>query len=230
MAGFHPHFHCAEMKPAKSVDPTVSVIIPAYNAQRYIRRTLNSVLAQTYPKLEVIVVNDGSTDETKKVVEATIAGDTRFRLINQSNAGVAAARNTGLAHALGDLIATLDADDLWHPTKLDMQVRKLLNTPAAGLVYCWSRWIDTNDKILWQPALPPAFEGRALVAAIFQNFVGNGSTPLMWRSCLKKVSGYDEELRRKKRGRLRGFQTLYSTRGENRIYAHAHFAPPTPIS
>jgi len=180
-----------------ALDPVVTVVIPAYNAERYIQRTLDSVSAQTYRNLDIVVIDDGSNDRTTEFVEARRGNETRLRLITQSNSGVAAARNAGIDAARGDLIATLDADDLWHPRKIEMQVQRLLADPTAGLVYCWSSWIDVADKLCWQPASPPTFSGHVLAAAVFQNFIGNGSTPLMRRSCIEQVGGYDEELRKR---------------------------------
>ena len=100
----------------------VSVIVPAFNAASYIRQTLNSVLAQTYRKIEVILVDDGSSDSTAKIVEEFVARDPRFQLIRQANAGVGAARNTAIKRARGKYLAPLDTDDLWFPKKLETQV------------------------------------------------------------------------------------------------------------
>src|SRR6201987_3145378 len=100
----------------------VSVIIPAFDAAANIRQTLNAVLAQTYQDIEVIVVDDGSSDATGAIVEEYVARDTRFHLIRQCNAGVGAARNTAIRKARGKYIAPLDADDFWSPEKLEKQV------------------------------------------------------------------------------------------------------------
>ena len=100
----------------------VSVIIPAFNAAEHIRQTLNSVLAQTYQAIEVIVVDDGSADATGAIVEEFVKKDARFQLVRQSNAGVGAARNTAIRKARGKYIAPLDADDFWFPEKLEKQV------------------------------------------------------------------------------------------------------------
>ena len=99
--------------------PVVSVIIPAYNAGVYLKETLESALAQTYTSLEIIVVDDGSTDDTASLVKSF--GE-RVKLVSQKNAGCSAARNTGIRNATGDLVAFLDSDDLWAPEKLSTQV------------------------------------------------------------------------------------------------------------
>jgi len=119
------------------VAPAVSIVIPLYNKTRDIRRALDSVLAQTFEDFEVIVVNDGSTDGSEKVVERY--ADRRVRLVNQANAGVSAARNRGIAEARADLIAFLDADDEWLPGHLAALNRLATKYPECG-AYC------TNHK------------------------------------------------------------------------------------
>lgn len=109
--------------------PTVSCIVPVFNGERYLAEALGSILAQTHPPLELIVVDDGSTDAS-----ATIAagyGD-RVRLVRQANAGPASARNRGLDLAAGDFVAFLDSDDLWHPDKLRRQLARFARDPGLG--------------------------------------------------------------------------------------------------
>src|SRR6516165_4853362 len=129
--------------------PLVSVIIPAFDAAANIRQTLNSVLAETYQDFEVIVVDDGSSDATGAIVEEYVAGDTRFHLIRQSNAGVGAARNTAIRKARGKYIAPLDADDYWFPEKLEKQVACAEQSgKGTGLVYCWSTSTDNQGGLV----------------------------------------------------------------------------------
>lgn len=118
---------------------TISVIIPTYNYARYLRDAIDSVLAQTVAPLEIIVVDDGSTDDTPQVLTAYGA---TIRAIHQSNLGVAAARNTGLAAARGEYIAFLDSDDLWLPRKLELQMARLESDPSLGLVHCGAETFD----------------------------------------------------------------------------------------
>jgi glycosyltransferase involved in cell wall biosynthesis len=115
-----------------SSDPTISVVIPAYNAADYLPETLQSVFAQSYPVHEVIVVNDGSTDHTDRVLQS-FGG--RIRQVYQENAGEGASRNVGIEHASGDWIAFLDADDLWSPQKLEEQVCVLQRHPQCVCVH-----------------------------------------------------------------------------------------------
>src|SRR5690348_15579178 len=109
----------------------VSVIIPAYNYARYIPGAVNSVLAQTYQNHEIVVVDDGSTDGTRQALGDSLD---KISYIYQHNRGVSAARNVGIERSRGELIAFLDADDVWVPDKLDRQVRFLRDHPSIGMV------------------------------------------------------------------------------------------------
>ncbi|MBV8102766.1 MAG: glycosyltransferase family 2 protein [Verrucomicrobia bacterium] len=168
----------------------VSVIVPALNAATYIRQTLDSVLEQTYRKIEVIVVDDGSSDSTAEIVEEFVVRDPRFQLVRQSNAGVGAARNTAIKKARGKYLAPLDADDLWSPQKLETQVacmeRSGINT---GLVYCSSTLIDEQGKVLHSGEIK-TLEGRLRHAMVLKNLLGNASVPLFRTSALEKVGLY----------------------------------------
>jgi glycosyltransferase involved in cell wall biosynthesis len=176
-------------------DPLVSVIIPAFNAERFIARTLDSVSAQTHHELEVIVVDDGSHDNTAEVTRAKAAADPRIRLVQQGNFGVAAARNRGFRESKGSFIAPLDSDDLWHPEKLERQLRRLQERSSAGLAYCWSVIINEDDRLIARPASPARFEGDVFAALIAHNFIGNASSVLIRREYLEQVGGFDETLR-----------------------------------
>jgi glycosyltransferase involved in cell wall biosynthesis len=173
----------------------VSVIVPVHNGARYIGATLDSALQQTYRDLEVIVVDDGSSDGTRAVVEERAARDPRLRLIVQANGGVAAARNRALAAARGRFIAPLDADDVWEPTKIERQVRRMHEAgEETGLVYTWWVWIDPEGALL--DASPRwRVEGYAGDALLQVNYTGNASVPLFRRRCLEQIGGYDETLR-----------------------------------
>jgi len=116
-----------------SRQPTVSVVIPVYNGERLIAETLRSVLAQTLPVHEILVIDDGSTDRTAEVV-ASFAP--RVTLVRQANAGESTARNDGIARATGEWIAFVDADDLWKPEKLERQMAALAGTSAL-FCFCW---------------------------------------------------------------------------------------------
>jgi glycosyltransferase involved in cell wall biosynthesis len=114
-----------------SETPRVSVVIPVYQGASRIARTLARLRQQTFTDFEVVVVNDGSSDETSSVVRRCMADDSRIRLVEQANGGIAAARNRGLECVRGSAIAFLDDDDLWHREKLELQLARLDATPSA---------------------------------------------------------------------------------------------------
>lgn len=115
-----------------------SVIIPLYNKAPYVRKALETVYAQTYRDYEIIVINDGSTDNSSIIAEEYLKGigGVNYKIINQPNAGVSAARNNGVAQAQGDYLAFLDADDWWEPTYLEQMARLIEDYPDAGLYAC----------------------------------------------------------------------------------------------
>src|ERR1700742_1222093 len=168
----------------------VSVLIPAYNAGRTIERTVSSVLNQTYSNLEVLVVDDGSTDNTAILVRRIADVDRRIRLLQKANGGVVSARNHGIELAQGEFIAPLDADDLWHPNKLTKQVAAMGD--HIGLIYCWSRAIDDQDRVLFD--FPPcSLRGNVYSALIIKDFLHSGA-PLIRRCCVDRVGCYDSAL------------------------------------
>lgn len=179
--------------------PLVSVVIPAYNAEAFIAQTLNSVLSQTYRNIEVLVVDDGSKDRTAEIVESVAQSDYRVILLKQSNAGVAAARNLAIQKSSGEYIAPIDADDIWHPQKLEKQVQCMLQAePFVGLVYAWSAYIDEEDLLIGTYNFNERIykpEGEVYTALVFSNFIGNASAPLIRRACLDQVGGYNCELK-----------------------------------
>ena len=129
--------------------PLISVIVPAYNAETFIQRTLDSILTQTYTNIEVLVVDDGSQDRTAEIVESFVEKDSRVTLLKQKNAGVATARNLAIEKSRGEYIAPIDADDIWYPQKLEKQVQCMLEADQSiGLVYAWSVRIDEDDVIV----------------------------------------------------------------------------------
>src|SRR4051794_12933269 len=105
--------------------PLVSVIVPVFNGVEYVGEAIESALRQTYTNIEVIVVDDGSTDHTRSVVKSLAGRDGRVRLVGQANGGVARARNQGILFARGEMIAPLDADDLWAPNKIERQMSRM---------------------------------------------------------------------------------------------------------
>lgn len=168
----------------------VSVIIPAFNASGFIERTLVSVQEQTYKNLEIVVVDDGSSDRTGDLIRKFAASDERIVMISQQNAGVGVARNTGIAQARGDFIAPIDADDLWYPEKIASQMAVMkAGGESMGMVYCWSHLIDQNDGLLsFYPGTN--VQGKVDDLLVFRNFMHSGSVPLFRAAALEKVGGY----------------------------------------
>ncbi|MEI9421172.1 glycosyltransferase family 2 protein [Mesorhizobium sp. Cs1299R1N1] len=173
----------------------VSVIIPAYNAQDTIDETLRSVRSQSYKALEIIVVDDGSRDQTVAIARRHMEIDPRVRLIEQANAGVAAARNRGWQAARSDLIAFVDADDLWAPTKIERQMAVFDRTDEkVGLVYCWYLVVDAQGTVT-DDRHRPNWRGEVLERLFHGNFVGNGSAALVRRQALIDAGGFESGLR-----------------------------------
>ena len=132
--------------------PIVTVVVPAYNRVRYIERTVESVLRQTYPAVQLVVVDDGSTDGTRELLEL-YADRGQLTLLshpNHENRGQSASINLGLEHATGDYLCILDSDDMFVPTKLEVQVRFLEAHPDIGLVYSNGHAVDQKDRVLYE--------------------------------------------------------------------------------
>lgn len=175
--------------------PLVSVIIPAYNAEVFIARTLQSVLDQSYKNLEIIVVDDGSKDRTSEIVNNFARKDSRLRLLHQANSGVAAARNYGIEKSRGEFIAPIDADDIWYPKNIEKQVKVMTSADSSvGLVYSWS--VDIDEEDLLEGGFHVCnLEGNVYKALIYSNFIGNASAALIRRTCFDRVGGYDPNLK-----------------------------------
>lgn len=126
--------------------PTISVIMPAYNSESFIGFAIDSVISQTYKNWELIIVNDGSTDNTQSIIDIYKNSDSRIVALQQKNGKQGKARNLAIAHALGKYLTFLDADDIWTPEKLVLQINEIEDT-KAGLVFSKSYMIDVNQKI-----------------------------------------------------------------------------------
>ncbi|WP_036484352.1 glycosyltransferase [Myxosarcina sp. GI1] len=171
--------------------PKVSVLVPAYNAMKFLPETITSILNQTYQDFEIIIVNDGSSDCIETWVKQL--SDERIQLVSQSNQGLASARNKGLIEARGEYIAFIDADDLWLPTKLEKQVQILDNNQDTGLVYTWIALIDEHSKP--QGKLRKNYaQGNVWLELTTHNIVECGSVALVRRECFEKVGLFDIDL------------------------------------
>ncbi|WP_293347673.1 MULTISPECIES: glycosyltransferase family A protein [unclassified Microcoleus] len=171
--------------------PLISVIIPAYNAEEFIAQTLESVLSQTYQNIEILVVDDGSTDTTAEIIKSFAQKDRRITLLQQQNAGVAVARNLAYLHSKGEHIAPIDADDIWYPQNLEKQVECLTKSESfVGVVYSWS--LDINEEgLLTGGFYNSTIEGSVHDALVYKYFIGNASSSLIRRACFEKFGGYN---------------------------------------
>jgi glycosyltransferase involved in cell wall biosynthesis len=173
----------------------VSVIIPTYNRAHTIVRALNSILNQTYHHIEVIIVDDGSTDNTEAVVNNMY--DHRINYIKHpSNKGAAAARNTGIQHSRGEYIAFQDSDDEWCPEKLELQMKVFKRSSLeTGVVYTGFWWIKENTKTYIPSAKIKKKEGDITKIILEGNFITTQATVISAK-CFKKVGMFDEGLPR----------------------------------
>lgn len=177
-----------------SLHPEVSVIIPVFNAAPTLEETLISVAGQTLSNIEIIVVDDGSTDATPDVLAAFANKEPRLRVIRQSNSGVAEARNLAIREARAPYIAPIDADDLWHPTYLE----KLFCTldaagPETVLAYANHRRLNPDGEV---EGTAPNYNlsGHVLRFMLLRNIVGNGSAMMYRRDAVLRVGAYDRRL------------------------------------
>ena len=171
---------------------TVSVIIPTHNYARFLGEAIDSALAQTLPPLEVIVVDDGSTDATPAVLAAY--GD-RIRMIRQKNSGVAVARNAGIAAARGEYLAFLDSDDAWYPRKLELQMPRFDADPSLGLVHCGAETIDADGRTLGSSV--DGMEGRVAEAMLRLDrevIYPQGSSIVVPKRIAEEIGGFDARL------------------------------------
>nr|WP_183912161.1 glycosyltransferase family A protein [Rhizobium lentis] len=169
----------------------VAVVIPAYNARDYIAETLQSVIDQTHRALEIIVVDDGSTDETASICRHFAVADPRIQFLSTENRGVAAARNTGIAASKAGYLAFLDADDLWHPTYVERMLSALHPLPDDwGAVYALHRLVDSQGYCTRSGSSLSARESILIRHLVFR-FVGNGSGFMVRRAVIDKIGGYD---------------------------------------
>jgi glycosyltransferase involved in cell wall biosynthesis len=171
---------------------TVSAIIPTYNYGRFLREAIDSALAQTCPALEVIVVDDGSTDDTPQVLAGY--GD-RIRAIRQENAGVGTARNAGIAAARGEYLAFLDSDDIWRPRKLERDLARFEADPELGLVHCGVEAFDNTGKTI--SVSLTGLEGWVapdLLRLDRQVIAAPGSGTMVPKRVAEEIGGFDARL------------------------------------
>lgn len=167
--------------------PIVSVVIPMYNVEKYIKRCLESVLTQQFRNFEVICVDDGCKDDTLNIVKQF--SDDRIRIIKQENRGLSGARNSGIFAASGLYVALLDADDFWAAEKLTMHVNHLNQNQHIDVSYCPSIFVDEDNNELGIGQFPK-LTNITFEQVLCRNPIGNGSVPVFRKSALIKQA-YD---------------------------------------
>lgn len=159
------------------MNPLVSVIVPCYKQAQYLSETLDSVLAQTYPYWECIIVNDGSPDDTEEIAKIYCAKDNRYKYVYQKNGGLASARNTGIHNSQGEFILPLDSDDLIGKEYLEQAMQHYGKHPSVKLIYCNAVKFGEENG-LWNL---PKYE--------YDNFIWNNC---IFCSCIYRRSDYDK--------------------------------------
>jgi glycosyltransferase involved in cell wall biosynthesis len=168
----------------------ISVIIPVLNAEKTIIPTVQSVLRQSLVDLEVIIIDDGSTDQTFSVL--TQIQDSRLSVIHFLNAGVAASRNRGIQRANGKYISFLDADDLWMPDKLKDQYESLSSHPESAVAYSWVNYVDSQYKFL-HSGWHIQHSGDVYEELFCRNFIENGSNILVRKQAVETIGNFDAD-------------------------------------
>ena len=171
--------------------PTISVIIPVYNGEKTIKQTIESVLNQTFRDFELLIINDGSQDATLEIIQAI--NDERIQVFSYQNSGVSASRNRALTKAKGEFISFIDADDLWTPNKLELQLKALQDNPQAAVAYSWSDWIDESGQFL-RSGGHITVNGKAYEKLLLRDFIESGSNPLIRKQALDEVGCFEQSV------------------------------------
>lgn len=173
--------------------PVISVIIPAYNAEKTILETIESIRVQTFQEFEIIVIDDGSKDKTLETVKSI--PDSRIKIFSYPNGGVSVARNRGIEHSTGDFLSFIDNDDLWTPEKLEAQLAVLLNDSDVDAVYSWTvNMFDDGQSISFGKASEPTVQGNIYPDLLVSSFIGSGSNILIRRKVADTIGGFNPDL------------------------------------
>ncbi len=178
--------------------PKVSVIIPTYNCAQYISEAMESALAQSYQDFEILIIDDGSTDNIKDVIKGYLDNfPNKVRYIFQENHGLANARNTGIQNAKGEFIALLDADDRWLPDRLEIGVREIEADPTVGLVHANITFMTEEWKSIRTPRRNKEFLSGYIFEHIFLRHADISCPTILFRKeCCRQVGVFDENLTR----------------------------------
>lgn len=171
--------------------PKISVIIPAYNSEKTIKETIQSVINQTFADFEIIVINDGSNDSTLEVLSSI--KEPRLKVFSYTNSGVSESRNRGIAEAKGEYISFIDADDMWTDNKLEEQLKALQSNSGASVAYSWTNFINENGNFLRSGCHINA-NGDVFLQLLRINFIQSGSNLLIKTEALATVGNFDKSL------------------------------------
>lgn len=180
------------MATTAATTPTVTVIITTYNYARFLSKGIESVLAQTLQPDEIIVVDDGSTDNTREIVAEYESRGVRY--MYQENSGISSARNAGIRASKGSLLTFLDSDDRWVPEKLALQAGHMQNHPEVGLVTASEWQVSEHGEDPWLLKRKPVASRVMLDTALVENFIGNASLTMLRREVFDKVGLFDERV------------------------------------
>ncbi len=174
----------------------IDVVIPIYNAENFLEETISSVASQTYPVNQIILINDGSTDSSHNIIERLSNRYTNIKTYEQKNSGPSAARNKGILNSSAELIALLDADDVWEKNKLELQISCFLKNRNLGVAYCAYNVIDEqSNPYRNETPLQPKLQGSIYDKLIFGNQIsGCDSAVLIRKECLNQCGLFDESL------------------------------------
>ena len=176
----HYETNTLETRNTSVSEPLVSVIMPAYNAEEYISQAIESVLAQSYSNFELIIINDGSTDNTEQIIHSF--NDQRIRYFKQSNQGLAATHNFGIKQSRGEFVIKLDADDMMTPDFIARHLQEFEEHPEAHLIYCDDCLVDKNGEMIKVMEYPEYSDRKSLIRDLFRS----GYTIVPFRTCIRK--------------------------------------------
>lgn len=194
MSLMHHSIHPGKGKPdwelaASSAQPKITVVMPCFNAEQHLEYGIDSVLKQSFQDFELIVVNDGSTDNSQRILESI--DDDRIRIINQANSGVCRARNAALSKSSGEFIAFLDADDTWHLECLETLYNALSPNRTAVLAYCGWQNMGLSGGLA-EPFIPPDYEELNKAELLFENCRWPIHAALTRKTAIDKAGFFDE--------------------------------------
>jgi glycosyltransferase involved in cell wall biosynthesis len=176
-------------------DCAITVLMPVYNAEKYLHIAIESVLAQSFHDFEFIIVDDGSTDNSFGIAKQFADGDSRIRLLKKDNSGISDALNLGLSNARGEFIARLDADDIMYPDRLEIQIEFLRKNPNLGFCGSFVEFIDSRGApVGWSKPLPVTRADFDRLISERRPITFNHPSIMCRRSAMIEVGGYDRSI------------------------------------